>query len=240
MGKPAFLSLFSGCGGMDLGLERAGFRCVGQVEIVPERRAMLSRHWPDVPRWDDVRTFHGGLLRERPDLIAGGFPCQDISWAGTGAGIDGERSGLWREFYRLICEIRPRFALVENSAALLDRGLGRVLSDLAEAGYDAEWRVLAAGDFGAPHERERCFTLAYSNQGDGEAGLGNKPHGSQPIFAGSDPERLQVWLQAPTVTSRVDDGIPARLYRIRGEAIGDAVVPQVAEFIGRRILEVAQ
>lgn len=136
----SFLSLFSGIGGIDLGLERAGMRCVGQVEIDPYCRAVLARHWPSVPQWDDVRTFKREQLKERPDLIAGGFPCQDVSNAGTRTGLDGHRSGLWTEFHRIVREIRPRFVLVENVAALLVRGLDRVLGDLASCGYGTATR----------------------------------------------------------------------------------------------------
>ena len=147
-----FLSLFAGIGGIDLGLERAGMTCVAQVEIEPFRRQVLAKHWPEVPKFDDVRTVNRETLRDvlPIDLIAGGFPCQDISNAGKRRGIiDGERSGLWSEFDRLIRDLRPRFVLVENVSALLDGGMGVVLRSLAESGFDAEWAVLPASWFGA-------------------------------------------------------------------------------------------
>ena len=153
-------SLFAGIGGIDLGFERAGFKTVWQVEINPYCRKVLERHFPDAERFEDVRTV--GRHNLKPvDVIAGGFPCQDISNAGKRAGIDGERSGLWSEYARIIGELRPRFVLVENVAALLGRGMGRVLGDLAEIGYDAEWEVVSAADVGAPHLRERVWLVAY-------------------------------------------------------------------------------
>jgi DNA-cytosine methyltransferase len=184
-----FGSLFAGIGGFDLGLERAGMACSWQVELDPWCRRVLAKHWPDVRRHDDVKTFPPGSLPVRRridgadrevrepgtgtelahhgpwkvDVICGGFPCQDISNAGSRAGIGGERSGLWSEYVRVIRTLRPRYVVVENVAAILVRGRGfdRVLGDLAESGYDAEWDCLPAGAFGAPHIRDRCFVVAY-------------------------------------------------------------------------------
>src|SRR5882724_8456244 len=151
-----FGSLFTGIGGMDLGLERAGMICKWQVEINEYASKVLTKHWPNVTRLRDVRDV-GRHNLAAVDLICRGFPCQDISNAGKRAGIDGERSGLWSEFARIIRDLRPRFVLVENVAALLDRGLGRVLRDFAERGYDAEWSSLSACSMGAPHMRRRLF-----------------------------------------------------------------------------------
>jgi DNA (cytosine-5)-methyltransferase 1 len=163
-------SLFAGIGGIDLGFERAGFKTAWQVEIDPYCRKVLKLHFPGAERYEDVRTVGVGSLR-RVDVVAGGFPCQDISNAGDRAGIDGERSGLWREMARIIRELRPRFVLVENVAALLTpthrdgwiepAGIARVLGDLASIGYDAEWEVISAEDIGAPHVRERVWIVAY-------------------------------------------------------------------------------
>lgn len=153
-------SLFSGIGGIDLGLDRAGMVCQYQVEIDEYAQKVLQKHWPHVTRYGDVRTVGRHNLIPT-DLICGGFPCQDISIAGKRVGITGERSGLWKEFYRVICELRPRYVLVENVPALLYWGIDTVLGDLAEAGYDAEWHCLRASDFGAPHIRERIFIVAY-------------------------------------------------------------------------------
>ncbi len=157
-----FGSLFSGIGGLDLGLERAGMQCLWQVEIDTYATQVLEHHWPNVARFRDVRTVGADTLIP-VDLICGGFPCQDISHAGKRAGITGERSGLWSEMCRIIRELRPRYVLVENVSALLYRGLDRVLGDLASCGYDAEWQVLSAQAFGAPHLRERVFVVAYAN-----------------------------------------------------------------------------
>ncbi len=148
-------SLFSGIGGFDLGFERAGMRVSWQVELDPYCRAVLARHFPDAARFEDVREVGAGNL-DPVDLVCGGFPCQDLSAAGRGAGIDGARSGLWSEFARIVRELRPRYVVVENVPALLtgkgkrwERGpIGRVLGDLAEARYDAEWACLSAGEFG--------------------------------------------------------------------------------------------
>jgi len=133
-----FGSLFAGIGGMDLGLERAGMECRWQVEINPYCRGVLARHWPNVKRYGDIRELTGNDL-ERVDLIGGGFPCQDVSQAGRRAGIGGQRSGLYAEMLRLVSGLRPRFVLMENVTGLLVRGMGRVLGDLAEIGFDAEW-----------------------------------------------------------------------------------------------------
>ncbi len=155
-------SLFSGgCGGLELGLERAGVgHVVWQCEIDPAARRNLARHWPGVRQYEDVKEMNHGNT-EAVDVICGGSPCQDLSFAGTGAGLAGARSGLWFEYLRLVCELRPRFVVVENVPALVVRGLDVVLGGLAEAGYDAVWFTLRAADVGAPHLRERLFIVAY-------------------------------------------------------------------------------
>jgi DNA (cytosine-5)-methyltransferase 1 len=159
------LALFAGAGGGILGGHLLGWRTVCAVEIEDyPRRVLLSRQrdgiLPRFPIWDDVRTFDGNPWRGRVDIVTGGFPCQDISAAGKGAGITGERSGLWAEMARIIGEVQPRYALVENSPMLVGRGLGVVLGDLAALGYDARWGVLSAADTGAPHLRERIWIVA--------------------------------------------------------------------------------
>jgi DNA (cytosine-5)-methyltransferase 1 len=161
-------SLFAGIGGFDLGFERAGMRVAWQVELDPYCRAVLAHHFPEARRYEDVREVGAANLAP-VDLICGGFPCQDLSPAGKGAGLDGARSGLWSEFARIVRELRPRYVVVENVPALLtgkgkrwDRApVGRVLGDLAEAGYDAEWACLSAREFGAPHLRKRIWLVAY-------------------------------------------------------------------------------
>jgi DNA (cytosine-5)-methyltransferase 1 len=159
------LSLFSGIGGFDLGLERTGgFRTVAFCEIDAFCRAVLAQHWPLVPCYDDVRGLTAERLRAdgiAVDVIVGGFPCQDVSAAGKGRGLDGERSGLWFEFARLVGELRPRYAIVENVSALLGRGFDRVLGSLATLGYDAEWHCIPAAAVGAPHRRDRVWIIAH-------------------------------------------------------------------------------
>lgn len=315
-----FGSLFAGIGGFDLGFERAGMHCEWQVEIDPYCRQVLAKHWPNVRRWDDVRTFPPRSIRAsyswrgaptgpftpdviedttrsewNVDVICGGFPCQDISNAGKQAGIEGERSGLWREFARIISVLRPRFVAVENVAALLVRGMGVVCGDLAAIGYDAQWDVISAASVGAPHLRERVWIVAHDDRHDrsasrqseaearpanvavagssreipdtngehGRTGGARRPSGNRPrqteqaqrqAMGNAIRSRLEVrqmqkainefaatvgasqWAVEPNV-GRVADGVPARVDRLRG--LGNAVVPQVAEWIGRRIMEVA-
>ena len=159
------IHLFSGAGGGILGGLLLGHTTVCAVEIEDyPRRVQLRRQadgiLPKFPIWDDIRTFPAKDWRGQCDILAGGFPCQDISAAGKGAGLDGARSGLWREFARCVCEIEPPWVYVENSPMLVSRGLSRVLRDLAALGYDAEWTCLSAGECGAPHERNRIWILA--------------------------------------------------------------------------------
>jgi DNA (cytosine-5)-methyltransferase 1 len=162
------LALFAGAGGGILGGHLLGWRCVCAVEFNAYARSVLLARQndgtlPPFPVWDDVRTFDGRPWRGHVDVVSGGFPCQDISVAGKGDGLDGERSGLWSEMARIIGEVRPRFAFVENSPMLTSRGLGRVLGDLSALGFDAEWGVLGARDVGAPHQRDRIWIVAHAN-----------------------------------------------------------------------------
>ncbi len=170
------LHLFAGAGGGILGGMLLGHTCVCAVEIEPYcRRVLIQRQrdgiLPQFPIWDDVRTFDGTVWRGRVDVVCGGFPCQDISVAGNGAGIEGSRSGLWKEMARIIREIQPPHILVENSPAITSRGLGVVLGDLAGMGYDAEWGVFSAAECGFDHERKRFFLYAHI---DKNAGFGNR------------------------------------------------------------------
>jgi DNA (cytosine-5)-methyltransferase 1 len=247
------LDLFSGIGGFSIGLERAGMRTVAFCEIDPYCRKVLARHWPGVPCHDDVTTLTVGQLPAGIDVICGGFPCQDISHAGKGAGITGERSGLWKEYARIIGEVRPRYVIVENVAALLSRGLADVLGDLAAIGYDAEWHCIPASAVGAPHRRDRIWIVAYPGGSGSQGSLFGSQPGDQAalVVAGcgeaiSDPnatrygERLRWaigdgnrWEPEPDV-GRVADGVPARVDRLK--ALGNAVVPQIPELIGRAIM----
>jgi DNA (cytosine-5)-methyltransferase 1 len=159
------LALFAGAGGGILGGQLLGWRTVCAVERDPYAASVLLARQndgflPAFPIWDDVRTFDGRPWRGIVDVVSGGFPCQDISAAGKGAGITGERSGLWAEMARIIGEVRPRYAFVENSPLLTSRGLDVVLGDLASMGYDARWGVLGAYHAGAPHKRDRIWIVA--------------------------------------------------------------------------------
>jgi len=155
-------SLFTGIGGIDLGFEWAGIETKWQVEIDDYCQELLSVRFPHTEKFNDVRKV-GSHNLEKVDIISGGFPCQDISVAGKGAGIEGERSGLWTELHRVISELRPRFAFIENVPMLTIRGGGRVIADLAEIGYDAEWQIVGADDIGAWHRRKRIWIVAYSD-----------------------------------------------------------------------------
>lgn len=237
-----FGSLFSGIGGLDLGLERAGLRCAWQVEIDSFCRSVLARHWPEVLRIGDVRN--AGAHNLNPvDVVAGGFPCQDISYAGLGVGIHGSHSGLWFEFARIVRDLGPTIVLVENVPALLDRGLGDVLGSLADLGYDAEWSTISACAVGAPHVRQRLFIVAYTDGIDGRARLRDsiarafRPLQAVHGFEGSRA-RWRSRLANPSELYRDADGVPDRPQR--NWAVGNAVVPDVAEWIGRRLMAVAE
>lgn len=221
-----------------MGMERAGLRCVWQVEINPFCRRVLSKHWPAVPKHDDVRTFPDGeTSRWKAEVICGGFPCQDVSRAGLRAGIEGERTGLYRELLRVIRLLRPRYAILENVPGLLDGGLGTVLGDLAALGFDAEWSVLSACAVGAPHTRERVFVVAYPHGQHGQEGVGlqsNRPSEDERRHAEADTRRR---VDAIAREGGVVDGFSAwvdRSERIKG--LGNAVYPDAAEYIGRRLM----
>jgi len=311
--KLRVLDLFSGIGGFSLGLERTGgFETIAFCEIDPFCRRVLAKHWPNVRQFNDVTKLRGEDVGP-VDVICGGFPCQDISHAGKGAGLQGERSGLWREYLRLIGEIRPSIVIVENVSALLGRGLDRVLGDLAAIGYDAEWHCIPASAVGAPHIRDRIWIIANPQHSDadragsyrapvyliGNAEPGNEQErepgsrgavladpngeglegrvgkslrersGQQPARTDNTPlanadecepegrssrfgrgQRIEAvasaecgrgyrsadgqWLAEPDV-GRVAHGVPSRVDRLR--ALGNAVVPQIPELIGRAILQ---
>jgi DNA (cytosine-5)-methyltransferase 1 len=282
MSKLRVLDLFSGIGGFSLGLERTGgFETVAFCEIEPFPRRVLAKHWPGVPQYDDVRTLTGAKLAADGitgiDIITGGFPCQDISTAGKRAGIvEGSRSGLWSEIIRLTSELRPQYVIVENVSNLLSgpsekRGgwFGRVLGDLAECGYDAEWENIPASALGAPHRRERVWFVAYPTQNHDakfesiyrgrqdrqlgyssfdvaysdslnaqgqQSGITDTQEWQRPLKRPSRPLLAsigRVWETEPAL-GRVANGVPDRSHRLA--ALGNAVVPQVPELIGRAIL----
>jgi DNA (cytosine-5)-methyltransferase 1 len=265
------LDLFSGIGGFSLGLERAGMRTVAFCEIDPHARKVLNKHWPDVPVFTDVSTLTKDDLNEQIDVIAGGFPCQDISTAGLGAGLSGSRSGLWFQFHRLIKEIQPRYAIIENVSVLRSRGLDQVLWSLSEVGYDAEWHCIPASAVGAPHRRDRIWIVAYPRhrrRGNvwafegGENSQGERPTNTSALSrpsiepnlladtnsAHSEGRRLSSgtyaqyantvsagWWETEPAVGRVANGLPGQSHRLK--QLGNAVVPQIPELIGRAIME---
>jgi len=169
------LALFAGAGGGILGGHLLGWRTVCAVEWEPYAACVLAARQndgilQDFPIWDDVQTFDGKTWAGRIDVVSGGFPCQDISAAGRGAGIEGTRSGMWFHMARIIGEVRPRYVYVENSPVLTSRGLHRVLGDLAALGFDARWGVVSAANVGAPHKRDRIWILANSTSSRGHEG----------------------------------------------------------------------
>ncbi len=233
-----FGSLFSGIGGIDLGLERAGMRCVWQSEIDPYASAVLKKHWPEVPNLGDIKRIESAPA---VDLICGGVPCQPWSVAGRQTRDTDDRD-LWPEMFRLVRLLRPRFVLVEEVPGFaVSVGIGRTLGDLACEGFNAEWSTIRASDAGAPHERERLYVVAYSMQ-QGLPGHLAWPRFSEPTPA-TQPERCDAmagaWqglaLDSPALP--VADGIPVAVARRMLKPVGNAVVPQVAEAIGRMILD---
>lgn len=292
-----FGSLFAGIGGFDLGLERAGMQCRRQVEIDDYASRVLAKHWPNVQRWGDVRTFPPGPADEwRVDLICAGVPCQPVSHAGKQKGADDER-WMWGEALRVVADLQPAFFVAENPIGILNHDGGRtfrgLLRALASVGYVCEWHVIAAADVGAPHRRQRVWLVAYADsvsriegeprrayrglraasagsqerQDEGQTGAvaGDcgadvadadcgrlqverlAEHSEQQGQAGSIANRCSPWRRwqgAPQLDGhwgtepklgRLAHGVPNRVDRLR--CLGNAVVPQIVELIGRAIIE---
>jgi DNA (cytosine-5)-methyltransferase 1 len=222
-------SLFSGVGGFDLGLERTGgFRTAWFCEQDDFCQRVLAEHWPGVPCYPDITQLRGADV-EPVDVLCGGFPCQNLSRAGRREGLGGAKSGLWSEFARLIRDLRPRYVLVENVRTITSQGrVGRVLGDLAACGLDAEWDCIPASAVGAPHPRDRFWLLAYPGGGR---------HGAPqaPLFAGRTGLELHGrWPDEPDVP-RVAHELPNGVDRRR--ALGNALIPAIAEWLGQRILD---
>lgn len=229
--RPSFGSLCTGIGGIDLGLERAGWECRWQLELDDYCQQVLAHHWPTVPKYRDIKHTDWTTL-ERVDLVAAGYPCQPFSSAGLRGGSDDPRH-LWPYVVDALRVLRPRYVLIENVAAHLGLGFDRVLADLASLGFDAEWSIVSACAMGASHARERLFCVAYP-KGDhvpdhlprhkGEGWL-------RPEYRGSRrPTWGEGWLPEPAV-DRVAHGVPSRLVRDPLHALGNAVVPVIAEGI---------
>ncbi len=239
--------MFSGIGGFSLGLERAGMETVAFCEIDPFCQGVLRQHWPDVPIYNDVTMLKGADIG-KVEVICGGFPCQDISTSGKHKGIEAARSGLWAEYHRLIGEIQPQYAIVENVRNLLagEGGLwfAQVLQDLAEVRYDAEWHCIPAAYVGAPHVRDRVWIVAYPVRRRCSAFAAYFEvvrTGWMALHGGwaSDTHyrllnRNQLFSFRNGDIRGKYDGIPGELDRIK--ALGNAVVPQVAELLGRALI----
>lgn len=212
--------------------------CKWQVEIDDYANRVLAKHWPHVRRWPDVRTWPQPDT-EQVDVICGGFPCVNISSLGDRAGIisvnDG--SGLWREAVRIVRIVRPKLFVVENVSEIVFRGAGDVFGDLAASGYDCGWQCLSASAFGAPHYRDRFFALGVDRNAISGYGGAIKAFstGKIPDASGSVQES---WRASESRVDRIADGVPNRVDRNR--CLGNAVVPQVAEWIGRRIIEAVE
>lgn len=247
------LDLFSGIGGFSYGLERlcGGFETVAFCEIEKFPRQVLHKHWPHVPCYQDVREVNVERLRADGiwpiDVVCGGFPCTDISVAGRREGIDAPRSGLWSELARIIGEVQPRYAVVENVPNLLagdtGRWFGRVLGDLAKVGYDAEWHCIPASRLGAPHRRDRVWIVAHPVVKGGRGLVKAEDIGITGPWGMRGEKDLCAVYDSPFTRGTgwpqpllrgVDDGLQGRMDRLRG--IGNAVVPQVVAVIGRAIL----
>ncbi|PCJ25635.1 MAG: DNA cytosine methyltransferase [Rickettsiales bacterium] len=236
------LALFAGAGGGLLGSKLSGHRTVCAVELDPYcRRVLLQRQhdgWLDrFPIWDDVRTFDGRPWGGRCDIVSGGFPCQDISSAGSGEGLAGERSGLWFDMLRIIGEVRPRFVFAENSPRLRTLGLGTVIKGLASLGYDARWCVLGARHVGAPHRRDRMWILAYAQ--------GERPQEGREVQRDREVQNLgcdgEAWLANANDTGqrvRAIDGETLRplppVARLGSEAVANTHSEILREQSGRR------
>ena len=254
------LALFAGAGGGILGGHLLGWRTVCAVEWEPYPASVLCARQndgflPPFPIWDDVQTFDGKPWAGIVDVVSGGFPCQDISAAGKGAGIEGEQSGMWGEMARIIHEVQPRYAFVENSPMLTSRGLGIVLGDLASMGFNARWGVLGAADVGANHQRNRIWIVAYSKRTglerrknirksevtwSGRSGSLAHSKNKRNVWRdwelgftqqkhdkrGSQINGSREWWETEPNVGRVADGVAARVDRLK--AIGNGQVPLCA------------
>jgi DNA (cytosine-5)-methyltransferase 1 len=226
------LSLFSGGGLGDYGLELAGMEIVGQVEIDDYCQKILKLRWPNVPKWGAIENVKTEYL-PKCDLICGGFPCQDISAGGSRKGLCGSHSGLWKEFSRIISEIRPRFVLLENSSHLVRRGLMQIVSELTSFGYDSEWEIISSQGFGSNHKRVRLYLVAYAPSKRLE----------RRIFTQAAWEVREKtagcfkWGNESKIL-RKDDGNPTRVDE--SKLIGNGIFVPAFKWIGERIMEFDQ
>lgn len=251
-------SLFTGVGGIDIGFDRAGMECLWMCEKDKFCQKVLRQHWPKIKLYEDILDVDESV--DRPDVLCGGFPCTDISVVNTkGKGLDGENSGLWFEYLRVIRLLRPRYILVENSPNIFTRGFNRLLGGLASLRYNAEWQILSAAQFRGCHLRRRIFVVAYphdmleQNRQETERcrverfdhGIPGEEEDTGSCISGSEEvatvfptvftrELASRWEPKPRAF-RVDDGSTSRTHRVK--AIGNAVVPAISEYIGKLILD---
>lgn len=240
-GGVKLLDLFSGIGGFSLGLEAAGFETVAFCEISAPCRRLLAHHWPKVPCYEDIKDLTADRLARdgiTVDAICGGFPCQDISVSNPfAAGIEGARSGLWGEYARLIGELRPRIVFVENSPMLLSRGMGRVLGDLASLGYDAQWDCISGCHVGAPQIGERLWLCA-SPMREGwqrreQYVSASRVSRQASTISGDGFAHARRVVVGDCSGLRTDHGFSVTMERAAIHGLGNAVIPQVAEALGR-------
>ena len=255
------LALFAGVGGGILGGKLLGWRTVCAVEWERYPASVLCARQndgvlPPFPIWDDIQTFDGKPWEGIVDVVSGGFPCQDISVAGKGAGIEGERSGMWKHMARVVCEVRPKYVYVENSSNLASRGLGTVLGDLSSMGFNAKWGVVSAADVGAPHQRDRIWILATNTNHKSGSAKQKREHQRTKKFIGSCPGEMESfisntnsaygernkcakrineestifgkysWWETEPNVGRMANGVAARMDRLK--AIGNGQVSLVA------------
>lgn len=239
-------SLFSGIGGLELGLESTGrFETVWQAEVDPFCRKVLEKRWKNCKIYEDVKDVRTENEVKRVDVICGGFPCQDLSTAregsgqGRGRGLDGSKSGLYREFIRVIRELSPVGFVIENVPTLVNRGLEAILGEVAKLGYDAEWHIVSAASTGGPHLRKRVFIMGHANCSHPQRGW--IPSGVQEehkdSHRNSDWRPDKTWPTEPDLP-RVADGVPD--WSHRAKALGNAVVPKVASVVGMRMIEILE
>ena len=238
------LDLFSGIGGFSCAAQMVGgIETTQFVEIAPYCQKVLAKNFPGVPIHADVTTF--SAVRHQFDLVTAGWPCQDISRANTTQsrqGLQGNRSSLFFEIIRIIRQCRPRYVVLENSSALLNfrkgRDMGAVLWELSACGYDAEWSIVSACSVGAPHMRERLFILAYPNGQHGPKRMAIQQYNNRNLQEINKRQGVGVWSQPAPSPSRVPDGVPNRMDRVR--ALGNAVVPQVAAIALSKVMEMEE
>lgn len=225
-------SLFSGIGGFELGAQWVDIPTEWSCEIEEYQRSILKKNFPNTTIYGDIKEARNlGYV----DIISGGFPCQDVSIAGRGIGITGARSGLWREMFRIIWEVRPRYVLIENSPALLFRGFEQILCDLFKIGYNAEWQCISNSEFGFPHQRERIYIIAYSskirfknsvkNEGEFYSIFGKRPSKEDASYTCSE----RFYSISDNSNYRAYDRVPSWTHRI--ESLGNAVNPVIAAYL---------